>query len=89
LALVVNELVQNSIEHGFAGRGEGCIEIDLADEPDRWIITVRDDGIGLPEDSDRDLGLQIVETLVAEDLRGELVLTTAGGTIVTINIPRQ
>ncbi len=89
LALAVNELVQNAMEHAFAGRERGHISIQLEQEPDCWAITVQDDGIGLPEDSPQHLGLQIVEMLVVEDLHGELSLTQEAGTAAVIRIPRQ
>jgi signal transduction protein with GAF and PtsI domain len=89
LALVVNELVQNAVEHAYGGRTQGHIIIELDQEPGYWVVAVCDDGLGLPEGSTRQLGLQIVETLVVEDLRGAITLTRNGGTKATIRIPRQ
>jgi signal transduction protein with GAF and PtsI domain len=89
LALVVNELVQNAIEHGFEGRPAGHIAIELGQEPAHWVLTVRDDGVGLAAGSDKHLGLKIVETLVQEDLKGEFHLAAdAAGTTAIIRIPR-
>jgi len=89
LALVINELVQNAVEHAFVGRTEGQITIKLDRESDYWVVVVWDDGIGLPEGSARQLGLQIIETLVVEDLHGQFALASNGGTIATIRIPCQ
>ena len=88
LALVVNELVQNAVQHAFAGRDAGHIRLELGQEPGRWVIAVRDDGVGLPEAASRSLGLQIVRTLVSEDLRGELCLASGAGTTATVTLPR-
>lgn len=89
LALVVNELVQNAAEHAFLGRKHGRIAIRISQEPTHWVIVVCDDGLGLPSVPSRRMGLQLVETLVIEDLRGEITITRDRGTTVTIRTPRQ
>lgn len=89
LALVINELVQNALEHAFVQRQAGRIDIEIAEEPEQWVITVRDDGLGLPDRPVRQTGLQLVESLVVEDLRGQIDLARREGTIATIRIPRQ
>jgi two-component sensor histidine kinase len=42
--LVINELVQNAIEHGMARRDEGHVQVELVDRGDRVTIIVADDG---------------------------------------------
>ncbi|HID89511.1 MAG TPA: GAF domain-containing protein [Anaerolineae bacterium] len=76
LALAVNELVQNSLKHAFMGREAGRIKVRLRRRPSGYEVVVADDGVGLPVDTPppRSLGLQIVETLVTQDLGGELRL---------------
>ena len=75
-ALIVNELVQNAVEHAFEG-ADGLIRIQLEDIPEGVRIVVVDDGRGLPPGFEwrhsESLGLKIVHTLV-QDLRGELRL---------------
>ncbi len=92
LALVVNELLQNAMEHAFPGRAAGRVVITLSEGRDAIRVEVRDDGVGLPEDfspaRSADLGLQIVRTLVQEDLKGRLSLTTAHGARAVITMPR-
>jgi two-component sensor histidine kinase len=87
LALAVNELVQNALEHAFVGRDRGCVEVSLRRSPGELIIEVRDDGVGLSDGSPRHLGLEIVETLVLEDLNGAWSLTGNEGTVARITIP--
>lgn len=90
LAVVVNELVQNSLEHAFVGRATGRIEISLARTPDALIILVRDDGIGLPDEVKNNLGLEIAGMLVKEDLHGSLVFNRlAHGTEACVSLPRE
>jgi two-component sensor histidine kinase len=90
LALAVNELVQNAIEHAFVGRRRGNIAISLTKTRDRLTVKVRDDGVGLPPDvaaRPSNLGLQIVKTLVEEDLGGDFALVSEKGTKAVIQIP--
>jgi two-component sensor histidine kinase len=89
LAVVVNELVQNSLEHAFVGRDAGRIDISLARTPDALLVVVRDDGVGLPDELPRNLGLEIAEALVADDLHGELQFVRRPiGAEVHIRLPR-
>ncbi|HEY3424388.1 MAG TPA: histidine kinase N-terminal domain-containing protein, partial [Negativicutes bacterium] len=92
LALVMNELIQNSIEHGFIGRREGLIGIDITTLKDAYQIDIYDNGIGMPADFDqqasRSLGLQIVRTLIENDLGGSFRQYVSGGTHAAITIPR-
>ncbi|MHB0976731.1 MAG: sensor histidine kinase [Candidatus Aquicultorales bacterium] len=91
LALVVTELVQNAVEHAFMDHHAGRVVIRLARRNDRLSLEVSDDGSGLPEgfDPERDsnLGLQIVKTLVEEELKGDWAVESQEGTSVLITIP--
>ena len=90
LTLVVNELVQNALEHGLAGQKQGQIDISLGHSPEEFIILVRDNGRGLPASFSPNLGLEITETLVREDLRGRIRFNQLQtGTEVSIRIPRR
>jgi two-component sensor histidine kinase len=91
-ALIINELVQNAVEHAFTGRGGGKIVVRLAERDDSMFIEIEDDGHGLPPDFDPrikgGLGLQIVRTLVREDLRGEFELVNGAGVKAVVSFPR-
>ena len=90
LALAVNELVQNALEHAFPERTEGRIEIRLGRRAAEYVLEVRDDGVGFAEgqtEPGETLGLQIVRALATEDLKGRLELRSDGGTHVTITFP--
>jgi two-component system, sensor histidine kinase PdtaS len=88
LAVVVTELVQNAIEHAFRGRGTGTIAVELSREEDEVTVIVRDDGIGMSQESMQGgrLGLQIVRTLI-EELGGRFVIEFDGGTCAEIRVP--
>jgi len=76
LPLAVTELMQNALKHAFVGREEGHITVTLTDRQPGFEVEVRDDGVGLPGGAPppRSLGLQIVETLVGQDLGGQLTV---------------
>jgi two-component system, sensor histidine kinase PdtaS len=79
-ALVVNELLLNAVEHGMANRDAGLITIMLNDLGDAIQLVIEDDGAGLPPDftpeRNTGLGLQIVRTLVIDDLKGTLAMVS-------------
>ncbi len=90
--LVINELLQNSLEHGYQRRKEGSIAVELQEEADSVTIEIDDDGRGLPPDFDleanRSLGLQIVQTLVEDDLGGRFELKDGGGVQAIVTFPK-
>ena len=94
IGLVLNELVLNATEHGFAGRSSGYIRLTLAEE-DGYLLEFEDDGIGLPEgfqpEKQRSLGISIMRTLIEGDLGGTIRYANreGGGTRVTIRIPKK
>src|SRR6266702_1937015 len=97
LALVLTELLQNAVQHGLSRRASrppaGLIEVTALRRGERLIVTVADNGAGLPAGFDLDtstsLGLQIVRTLVVAELGGLLEITprAAGGTAVLVDLP--
>ena len=88
LTLVVNELLQNSLEHAFTGRQAGVIEVIFIHSADGITVFVRDDGIGMVDGYQPNLGLEIAETLVEDDLNGRLSFHDLNpGTEVRVHLP--
>ncbi|MCX6560907.1 MAG: response regulator [Candidatus Aminicenantes bacterium] len=82
--LIVNELVSNSIKHGFPDGRVGEVMIKFQRLQDgRLLLAVRDDGAGFPAGLDyraaESMGLQLVNLLVGQ-LDGTLELIRDGGT---------
>ena len=91
LSLVVTELMHNALEHGLAESGTR-LTISLQRYSNEGLVTISDDGVGLPEGFDlttsSNLGLQIVRTLTENELKGELKLeSTNNGTQATLRFP--
>jgi two-component sensor histidine kinase len=68
LALILNELVTNAAKYAFSARSNGHIWVRLARQDENTaLISVRDDGVGLPAGFDlsnsRGLGMRIVAAL--------------------------
>jgi two-component sensor histidine kinase len=80
--LIVNELVTNSIKHAF-GENKGKICIKLHSGNKNTILTVADNGIGLPGDFKLETtdtsGFRLVNKLVTQ-LDGRIELNRDNGT---------
>ena len=90
LAVTLTELLQNSIEHAFPDQTSGSVAIELGRERGEVVVTVRDDGVGIPDGSleSARLGLQIVSTLIAE-LGGTFTIAADGGTVAVVRVPSK
>lgn len=97
VALVLNELVLNAMEHAFTGRKSGLIGLVVQENEDHWHLDFYDDGVGLPEDFEtrprHSLGLTIVQTLVEGDLGGTFSIENdergpGHGTHACLRIPK-
>jgi two-component sensor histidine kinase len=90
LAVVLSELLQNSVEHAF-DEGGGRIDIRLSRRNGELQVEVRDDGRGLPAgftlDRETGLGLQIARTLVESELGGTIRLDGGEGTRASVRVP--
>ena len=96
LAVVLNELMQNAVDHAFphdeGDTVEGHVSVRLGRDGNDLLIQVIDDGIGLPAgfslDASRGLGLSIVQSLVTSELGGSIEMRDdVGGTEVALRIP--
>jgi two-component system, sensor histidine kinase PdtaS len=81
LALVFSELLQNALEHG----GQ-TINIELVKKKDEAVLTITDDGAGIPTDADG-TGLSIVQALIKDELKGALDLRSENGTRAEVTFP--
>jgi PAS domain S-box-containing protein len=94
--LIINELVTNSFKYAFpetfkciSKRRESCtIRISLTKTDDSYILSVGDNGIGLPPGFDiattHSLGLKLVNFLAKHQLRAKVGISVKDGTVFTI-----
>lgn len=92
LALLINELVANAVEHGFKGRSAGTVWIRASMKGQMCTLDVENDGEPLPPTFDvsefQGLGMRIVERLVSSDLGGRFLMAgTDAGTRVRLSFP--
>jgi len=94
LAMVLTELLQNAVEHGFPDDATGAIVVSARRGRGQLRVTVTDDGVGVAEDFDLDttthLGLSIVRTLVESELGGRFSVARSPdgrGTKAVVELP--
>jgi len=92
--LVINELIVNSLKHAFPNRKNGAITISLdKNEKNELIISVADNGVGLPEkfdlEKDSHLGLESVIDLVKHQLQGTINFTSKNGLFCKIHLKEE
>ncbi|ADZ08661.1 signal transduction histidine kinase [Methanobacterium lacus] len=86
--LIINELVTNSIKHGFPNGMPGLIRVKLFESNGEYTLCVKDNGVGFPETIDfrntDTLGLQLITNLVLQ-LDGTIDVIFDHGTEFKIN----
>ncbi len=96
LAVVLNELMQNAVDHAFPQDDtdepfHGSVTVRLSRRAQDLVVEVIDDGVGLPEgfslDQAKGLGLSIVQALVTGELAGSIEMYNEKGTRVEVRIP--
>jgi two-component sensor histidine kinase len=85
--LIVNELITNSFKYAFPGDRHGIISVGLRVRDGTCVLTVADDGIGLPPDhqikTSRSMGLQLVDVLIRQ-IGATLEIGRIGGASYTL-----
>lgn len=81
VALVINELVQNSLKYAFRNCEEGTIWMTIGKGEEYSWITVRDNGCGFDEKAEKKigsgLGLKLVDNLVRSNLKGSVSVSSS------------
>jgi len=94
LALITNELLTNTLKHGFPEGRSGTVRISLTHRAGMIALTIADDGKGLDGDTEppekaKSLGMRLIRGL-ATQLKGKVDFRSGGpgqGTTATVTIP--
>jgi two-component system, sensor histidine kinase PdtaS len=89
LSLLINELLTNSLKHGFSGRDAGIISVKIEKESEsQLVLSIRDDGRGFTGDkpTEGSLGMMIIRSL-ATQLGGEMTWSGVSGTTARLAFP--
>jgi len=82
--LIINEIVTNSLKHAFVGIENPTISISLRKEEENILLTVSDNGIGLPDKFENlktnSLGIILIKTL-SNQIESTLSVNGLNGTV--------
>jgi two-component system, sensor histidine kinase PdtaS len=87
LGLIVTELVINALKHAFPGGRSGQIKIDYQSRGPNWVLSVADNGVGMPAEPSQakpGLGTSIVEALARQLSAVVKVANARPGTAVSV-----
>ncbi|MFB6346612.1 MAG: PAS domain S-box protein [bacterium] len=86
--LIVNELVVNSLKHGFGEGENGEIQVHLRKNGREIRLTVSDNGRGMTEESELEhsssTGLELIKALVNHELNGSFNIQSEDGFTTTV-----
>lgn len=85
LGLIVNEFLTNSFKYAFAGRG-GSFVARLEVRDGQAILSLADDGPGLPGTVEPGLGLRLIDGLTRQ-IQGTAIWAGEQGTRLTVTFP--
>ena len=88
--LIVNEIVSNAYKYAFPQGRSGQITIEFSrGEANSYTLIICDNGVGMTETIDlkhaKNLGLQLVYSLVTDQLKGKVTLENFHGTLFKIS----
>lgn len=89
VALMMNELITNTLKHAFPDDGSGRISITITPDRNYFSIVIADDGVGMPVEliEKRSFGKRLTGTL-ARQLNASISWSSGEpGTVVKIRIP--
>ncbi|NYB51883.1 MAG: PAS domain-containing protein [Methanobacteriaceae archaeon] len=91
LAFIAHELVSNSLKHAFNQDKKGELIVTLEKDSSYWIMGVKDNGVGLPDNfnflKSENLGFKIVK-IILDEVNGELDFKNENGVQFIIRIPK-
>ncbi len=92
IGLILNELITNSLKYAYSDMQNAEMFISLKKRTDHVVLTVSDNGRGLPQgfniEESKSMGYTLVKAFT-DKLEGKLDITSDGGTSIVITIPNS
>lgn len=89
-AMILNELIVNAYTHAFDEMMKGLIQVSITKNDDFYVIKVRDNGKGLPENLEhfekQNLGLRLIKVLI-QQMNGEFEVVDTQKSTFMFTIP--
>lgn len=90
IGIIVNEIITNSIKYAFKGMAEGLITVKGNLKDNNVYISIKDNGIGIPDSVDVEnsigFGLNLIEMLMTQ-LEGTVKINRENGTEFILEFP--
>ena len=91
VGLIINEFLTNSFKYAFNDNEQGIININITENPQNYLLSLSDNGKGLPIDFDisklDSFGIDIMQ-LLSKQLNGTFSLNSNNGVKLDIEFPK-
>lgn len=94
IGLIVNELVTNSLKHGFPKdwSGNPSIDVEMQEDESNYTLRIKDNGVGMEENlkqkaNETSFGQRLIRSL-SQKLKASININNANGTEVSITMPK-
>lgn len=92
IGLILNELITNALKYAYKQTNHAQMRIVFKRKNDNLILSVEDNGSGMPDDFDinnsKGLGFKLVKTFMKK-LKGEIRIEKAEGTKIVLSFPNK
>lgn len=91
-ALMLNEIITNSLKHAFPNGKSGLVNITVKEETNTVYLTIADNGVGFDIDASQEnsttLGMTLIKSLVKQ-LEGEIEIESKNGTCIRVSFEKK
>ncbi|MBD2748864.1 PAS domain S-box protein [Microvirga sp. BT688] len=89
VALIAGEAVTNALKHAFPGKRRGMVRVGLHQEGDDVVLSIEDNGVGLPATRRAgSMGMRLIEGM-ARSLNGTLTVDGDRRTRIAVRFPSK
>ncbi|MBL0405636.1 PAS domain-containing protein [Microvirga aerilata] len=87
VALIAGEAITNALKHAFPDKRRGAVRVGLHHEGDDVLLSIEDNGVGLPaQPRVGSMGMRLIEGM-ARSLNGTLTIEGNQGTQIAVRFP--